>query len=68
MRREIVSPAVEDRKNGFLRVPNEPGLGVPLRPGKSSPVLTSEHVFVTAFENQALYTQCFDRSTGKLSA
>jgi outer membrane protein assembly factor BamB len=38
----------------------------PLRPGKSSPVLTGKHVFVTAFENRTLYTQCFDRITGKL--
>jgi outer membrane protein assembly factor BamB len=38
----------------------------PLRPGKSSPVLTSKHVFLTGFENQTLYTQCFDRFSGKL--
>jgi len=38
----------------------------PLRPGKSSPVLTGQHVFLTAFENQLLYTQCFDRRTGRL--
>jgi outer membrane protein assembly factor BamB len=38
----------------------------PLRAGKSSPVLTSKHVFVTGFENQTLYTQCFDRLTGKM--
>lgn len=38
----------------------------PLRPGKSSPVLTDKHVFLTAFENETLYTQCFDRGTGKL--
>lgn len=38
----------------------------PLRPGKSSPVLTDKHVFVTGFENQTLYTQCLDRVTGKL--
>src|SRR5262245_45349961 len=38
----------------------------PLRPGKSSPVLTSKHVFLTSFENQTLYTQCFDRITGKM--
>ena len=38
----------------------------PLRPGKSSPVLTARHVFLTGFANQTLYTQCFDRSTGKL--
>src|SRR5262245_23672363 len=38
----------------------------PLRSGKSSPVLTARHVFLTGFENQTLYTQCFDRITGKL--
>ncbi len=38
----------------------------PLRPGKSSPVLTGKHVFLTGFENQTLYTQCLDRATGKL--
>src|SRR5215207_2010805 len=37
-----------------------------VRPGKSSPVLTGKHVFLTGFENQTLYTQCFDRFTGKL--
>ena len=37
-----------------------------VRPGKSSPVLTSRHVFLTACENGKLYTQCFDRSSGKL--
>ena len=38
----------------------------PVRPGKSSPVLTPRHVFLTAFENGKLFTQCFDRATGKL--
>lgn len=38
----------------------------PIRAGKSSPVLTSKHIFLTGFENQTLYTQCFDRATGKL--
>src|SRR5262245_18014236 len=38
----------------------------PVRPGKSSPVLTRRHVFLTALENGKLYTQCFDRATGKL--
>jgi len=37
-----------------------------VRPGKSSPVLTAKHVFLTAFEDDKLYTQCFERSTGKL--
>lgn len=39
---------------------------VPVRPGKSSPVLTERHVFLTGFENERLLTQCFDRATGKL--
>ncbi len=38
----------------------------PVRQGKSSPVLTRRHIFLTAFENEKLYTQCFDRATGKL--
>jgi outer membrane protein assembly factor BamB len=38
----------------------------PVRPGRSSPVLTRRHVFLTAFENGKLFTQCFDRETGKL--
>jgi outer membrane protein assembly factor BamB len=38
----------------------------PVRAGKSSPVLTSRHVFLTAYEDGKLYTQCFERATGKL--
>lgn len=38
----------------------------PVRPGKSSPVLTARHVFLTAFEHGKLFTQCFDRNTGRL--
>jgi outer membrane protein assembly factor BamB len=38
----------------------------PVRPGKSSPVLTRYHIFLTAFENGKLFTQCFDRKTGRL--
>jgi len=38
----------------------------PARPGKSSPVLTRNHIFLTAFEKGKLFTQCFDRETGKL--
>ena len=38
----------------------------PVRPGKSSPVLTRYHIFLTAFENGKLFTQCFDRETGGL--
>lgn len=37
-----------------------------VRPGKSSPVLTRRHVFLTAFQDGKLYTQCFDRASGKL--
>jgi len=36
------------------------------RGGKSSPVLTPARVFLTGFEQEKLYTQCFDRKTGKL--
>lgn len=38
----------------------------PAREGKSSPVLSRSHVFVTALEGNRLYTQCFDRESGKL--
>jgi outer membrane protein assembly factor BamB len=38
----------------------------PVRPGKSSPVLTRRQVFLTALENGKLFTQSFDRETGKL--
>ncbi|MBI2685483.1 MAG: PQQ-binding-like beta-propeller repeat protein [Acidobacteria bacterium] len=38
----------------------------PVRPGKSSPVLTKRHVFLTGYEGGKLYTQCFDRATGRL--
>ena len=36
------------------------------RPGKSSPVLTARHVFLTGAQDGKLFTQCFDRKTGKL--
>ena len=36
----------------------------PMRPGKSSPVLTSRRVFLTSYSDDRLYTQCFDRETG----
>src|SRR5579871_5359022 len=39
-----------------------------VRPGKSSPVLTKRYVFLTAFDKQKLFTQCFDRETGKLAS
>lgn len=38
----------------------------PVRPGKSSPVLTRRNVFLTALENGKLFTQCFNRETGRL--
>jgi outer membrane protein assembly factor BamB len=38
----------------------------PVKPGKSSPVLAENHIFLTGFENEKLVTQCFDRKTGKL--
>jgi len=39
---------------------------VPVRSGKSSPVLNDRFIFLTGFEKGNLYTQCFDRGTGKL--
>lgn len=39
---------------------------VPVRRGKSSPVLTNHHIFLTGFKDDKLFTQCFDRETGKL--
>ena len=39
---------------------------VPVRPGKASPVLTKDRVLLTGAEKGKLYTQCFDRKTGKL--
>lgn len=38
----------------------------PTRAGKSSPVFTARHIFLTAYESGKLYTLCFDRATGKL--
>lgn len=38
----------------------------PIRPGKSSPVLTPQHIFLTAADDGKLYTQCFSRQNGKL--
>ena len=37
-----------------------------VRPGKSSPVLSARHVFITGYDKQKLITQCFDRVTGRL--
>ncbi len=38
----------------------------PVRPGKSSPILTRSRIFVTAFDQGKLFTQCLDRKTGRL--
>lgn len=38
----------------------------PVRPGKSSPVLTGQHVFLTGHDQNKLFTQCFDRKSGRL--
>ncbi len=38
-----------------------------VRPGKSSPVLSDSHIFLAAFDDGQLFTQCFDRQTGKLA-
>jgi len=37
-----------------------------VRLGKSSPVLTERHVFLTAFDEGKFFTQCFNRQTGEL--
>jgi outer membrane protein assembly factor BamB len=37
-----------------------------VRPGKSSPVLSNTSIFLTGFQDEKIYTQCFDRVTGKL--
>ena len=38
----------------------------PVPAGKSSPVLSDKHVFITANEGDRLLTLCFDRASGKL--
>ena len=38
----------------------------PVPPGHSSPVLSRERVFITAFEGNRLFTICLDRRTGKV--
>ena len=38
----------------------------PVRAGKSSPILTRRHIFLTSFDNGKLITGCYDRETGKL--
>lgn len=37
-----------------------------LPPGHSSPILTAERVFLTAFETEGLFTYCLDRATGRV--
>lgn len=37
-----------------------------LPPGHSSPVLTADHIFITAFERKTLLTICLDRASGKV--
>lgn len=34
--------------------------------GHSSPVFTSDHIFVTAFEGKSLLTMCLERATGRI--
>ena len=36
----------------------------PVREGKSSPVLSAKHVFLTSYADGKLFTECFDRLTG----
>lgn len=38
----------------------------PLPPGHSSPVLTSDRIFLTAEEDKKLWVFCLDRATGKI--
>ena len=38
----------------------------PVPPGHSSPVLTSSRIFLTASEDERLFTICLDRRTGKI--
>jgi len=55
--------------NGYPVLLNPEGNAIwkaPVRPGKSSPVLTDDAVFLTAYDEGKLYTQCFDRRTGRL--
>ena len=37
-----------------------------LPPGHSSPILSTDRIFLTAFEEDRLYTYCLDRGTGKV--
>ncbi len=38
----------------------------PLPPGHSSPIVTEERIFLTAFEDETLFTYCLDRETGEI--
>lgn len=51
---------------GYPSALDRPAWRTPARPGKSSPVLTSKHVFLSGAEGGKLYTQCIDRATGAL--
>lgn len=57
--KDLGFPAEFDRKHNLI-------WRTPVKPGKSSPVLSDRHVFLTSFDNKRLLTQCFDRLTGKL--
>ena len=37
-----------------------------LPPGRSSPILTDERIFLTAYEEKTLYTYCLDRASGEI--
>ena len=36
-------------------------------PGFSSPVLVGDHIYLTAVDNEKLFTICLDRATGKIN-
>ena len=38
----------------------------PLPPGHSSPILTKDKIFLTAFEDETLFTYCLARETGEI--
>src|ERR1022692_427412 len=37
-----------------------------LPPGHSSPILVGDHIYLTAVDNEKLFTICLDRSTGRI--
>ena len=39
---------------------------IPVRTGKSSPVLTERKIYLTSSDSRKLYTHCFDRASGTL--